>query len=70
MMILWILFCRMTEKVDMLFTFYARDRDHAEQRAEDILKEYPSYERFDLKAYSHGFRMAYRELPGTIEEDV
>jgi hypothetical protein len=25
-MTLWILFCRMTEKVDMLFTFYAQDR--------------------------------------------
>lgn len=68
-MTLWILFCRMTEKMDMLFTFYAQDREHAERRAEDILKEYP-YQRFDLKAYPGGFRMAFTKLPGTIEKDV
>lgn len=40
MMTLWILFCRMTRKIDTLFPFYARDREHAERRAEEILKEY------------------------------
>ncbi|HYT44583.1 MAG TPA: hypothetical protein VEP90_19795, partial [Methylomirabilota bacterium] len=67
-MTLWILFCRMTAKVDILFTFYAQDREHAEGKAEEILKEY-SYERLDLKAYPRGFRMAFTDLPGTIEED-
>jgi hypothetical protein len=67
-MTLWILFCRMNEKMDMLFTFYARDREHAEGKAEEILKEY-SYERLDLKAYPHGFRIAFTDLLGTIEED-
>jgi len=66
---LWILFCHRTEKMDALFTFYAKDREHAEQRAEEILKEYP-YKRFDLKAYPHGFRIALTELPGTIGEDA
>jgi hypothetical protein len=69
MMTLWILFCRRTEKADMLLTFYARDRGHAEQRAEEILKEYPSYKRFGLKAYPQGFRVAFSDLPGTIEEE-
>ena len=67
-MTLWILFCRMTAKVDILFTFYAQDREHAEGKAEEILKEY-SYERLDLKAYPRGFRMAFTDLPGTIEGD-
>ncbi len=39
----------------MLFTFYAIDHERAEQKAEEILKKYP-YERFDLKAYPHGFK--------------
>lgn len=67
-MTLWILFCRMTAKVDILFTFYAQDREHAEGKTEEILKKY-SYERLDLKAYPRGFRMAFSDLPGTIEED-
>ena len=40
-MTLWILFCRMTEKMDMLFTFYAIDHERAEQKAGEILKKYP-----------------------------
>ncbi|MFL5695476.1 MAG: hypothetical protein ACJ797_00015 [Ktedonobacteraceae bacterium] len=44
MMTLWILFCRMTEKWDTVFTFYAKDREHAERRVEEILQEH-SYER-------------------------
>ena len=68
-MTLWILFCRMTAKADMLFTFYAQDREHAERRAEDILKEY-QYERLDLKAYPHGFRIAFTDLPGRIEKNT
>lgn len=66
-MTLWILFCRMTEKWDTLFTFYARDREHAERRAEEILKEY-GYERLDLKEYPRGFRIVMTHLPGAIEE--
>jgi hypothetical protein len=58
----------MNEKVDMLFTFYAQDREHAEGKAEEILKEY-SYERLHLKAYPHGYRIASTDLPGTIGED-
>lgn len=68
-MTLWILFCRMTKKVDMLFTFYAQDHEHAERKAEKVLKEY-GYERIDLKAYPHGFRAAFTDLPGTIEKEV
>jgi len=58
----------MTEKMDMLFTFYATDYGQAEQKAEEILRQY-AYERFHLKAYPRGFRMALTELPGTIEVD-
>ncbi len=39
-MTLWILFCRMTNEVDTLFTFYAKDRHHAELKAEEILDWY------------------------------
>jgi hypothetical protein len=38
-MTLWILYCRMTAKMDILFTFYAQDREHAEGKAEEILLE-------------------------------
>lgn len=34
-MTLWILFCRMSKDVDTLFTFYAKDRHHAELKAEN-----------------------------------
>ena len=33
-MTLWILFCRMTEKWNTLFTFYVKDREDAERQAE------------------------------------
>ena len=68
-MTLWILFCRMSKHVDTLFTFYARDRDHAEQQAAGILEEC-GYERLDLKEYPGGFRMAWTYIPGRLEGDV
>ncbi len=68
-MMLWILFCRMSKGVDTLFTFYARDREHAERKVEKLLQEYP-YERLELKAYPYGFRMVMTYLPWTIEGDV
>lgn len=68
MMTLWILFCRVSKEVDTLFTFYARDREHAEEQAEAILQEYP-YERLDLKAYPHGFVIHHSRIVGTFEED-
>ena len=67
-MTLWILFCRMTEKWDTLFTFYARDCEDAEVKAEKILQEYP-YERLDLKAYPGGFVMHKSRLAGVMEEE-
>jgi len=67
-MTLWILFCRMTEKWDTLFTFYARDREQAERKAEEILAKY-HYERLDLKEYPCGFRIVMTHLPGRIEAD-
>ena len=69
MMTLWILFCRMSKDLDTLFPFYARDREHAEQRVEEILAEY-HYERLDLKAYPGGFRIVMTHLPGRIEADA
>ncbi len=68
-MTLWILFCRVSKDVDTLFPFYARDREQAERKAEEILKEYP-YERLDLKVYPHGFRLIMTHLPGAIEVEV
>ena len=68
-MTLWILFCRMNRHVDTLFTFYAKDREDAEQKAEEILRQY-RYERLDLKAYPGGFRMAFTHIPGMVEEDA
>ena len=69
-MSLWILFCRVTEKVDTLFPFYVRDREHAEWKAEKLLKEHPSYERLELKECPRGFRIVMTHLPGRIEEDT
>ena len=69
MMTLWILFCRMNRDVDTLFTFYARDRCHAELKAEEILDLY-GYERLDLKEYPRGFRMGMTHIPGRIEGDA
>ena len=68
-MTLWILFCYMNARVDTLFPFYAKDREEAEQKAEEILAEY-GYERLDLKAYPGGFRMVWTYIPGVIEGDT
>lgn len=68
-MTLWILFCRMSKEVDALFTFYAKDREDAERKVEDILREY-RYERLDLRPYPGGFRMAFTHIPGVIEGDA
>ena len=68
MMTLWILFCRMTKDVDTLFPFYAKDREDAGRKAEEILAEYP-YERLDLKAYPGGFTIVHIHIPGVIEGD-
>ena len=65
----WILFCRMTKDVDTLFTFYAKERHHAELKAEEILNLY-GYERIELKAYPGGFRIVFMYIPGVIEGDI
>ena len=67
-MTLWILFCRMTEKWDTLFTFYAKDREDAEWQTEKILQEH-HYERLELREYPRGFRIVMTHLPGRIEAD-
>jgi hypothetical protein len=59
----------MSKDVDTLFPFYARDREQAERKAEEILGEY-HYERLDLKAYPGGFRIVMTHLPGRIEADA
>ena len=68
-MTLWILFCRVTKDVDTLFTFYAKDRHHAELKAEEIPNLY-GYERIELKAYPGGFRIVFTYIPGVIEGDT
>jgi hypothetical protein len=68
-MTLWILFCRMSRDGDILYPFYAQDREEAEQKAEKILHE-SCYKRKDLKAYPYGFRLAFRDIPGVIEGDA
>jgi len=67
-MTLWILFCRMTNDVDTMFTFYAKNRYWAERKAEEIL-DYHGYERIDLKEYPRGFTMVFTHIPGKIEGD-
>ncbi len=59
----------MSKDVDTLFPFYARDREQAERKAEEILAEY-HYERLDLKPYPGGFRIVMTHLPGRIEADA
>ncbi len=59
----------MNARVDTLFPFYAKDREDAEQKAEEILAEY-GYERLDLKEYPGGFRMVWTHIPGMIEGDA
>ena len=68
-MMLWILFCRMTKDVDTLFTFYTKDRHHAELKAEEILDLY-GYERIELKACPGGFRIVFTYIPGVIEGET
>ena len=67
-MTLWILFCRMPNEVDTLFTFYARDGDDAERQARELLAEC-GYKWIDLKAYPGGFVIHHAHIPGVIEED-
>jgi hypothetical protein len=64
-MTLWILSCKMTKDMDILFAFYARNNDDAEQQARKILKE-QGYERLDLKAYPYGFVMHRSRISGII----
>jgi len=59
----------MTKDVDTLFTFYAKDRHHAELKAEEILNLY-GYERIELKAYPGGFRIVFTYIPGVIEGEI
>ena len=66
-MTLWILFCKMTKDSDILFPLYARDRDDAERRAGEIVKE-RGYERLELRAVPYGFVMHHSRIAGTIEE--
>ncbi len=67
-MTLWILSCKITENMDILYAFYAGDRDDAEREARKIVKE-QGYERLDLKAYPYGFVMHRNRLAGMMEED-
>jgi hypothetical protein len=67
MLTLWILSCRVDARGDTLFPFYARDREQAECKAEELLREHP-YERLELKEYPRGFRIVMTTLPGKIEE--
>lgn len=66
-MTLWILSCRMSENMDILFAFYASDQEQAEQHARKILKE-QGYEHLDLKAYPYGFVMHRSRISDMIEE--
>ena len=66
-MTLWILSCRMSKNMNILFAFYASDQDDAERKAREILKE-QGYERLDLKAYPYGFVMYRSRICGMIEE--
>lgn len=66
-MTLWILACTMHEDMDILYAFYAKDQDDAEQQARKIVRE-QGYERRELKAYPHGFVMHKSRIPGTMEE--
>lgn len=68
-MTLWVLFCRVTEKWDTLFTLYAKACEDAERQARGILQEH-QYERVELREYPHGFRVVMTYLPGRIEEDI
>ena len=69
-MILWILSCRVSAQADTLFPFYAKDREDAQRQAEEILREHPTYERLNLRAFPSGFKIVMTRLPGTIEVDV
>jgi hypothetical protein len=55
----------MSKEMHILFPFYANDREDAEQRAREILREQP-YERIDLKAYPFGFVMHRSRISGTL----
>ncbi len=63
---LWILVCKMNEDMDILYAFYARDRDDAEEQARKIVRK-QRYERLDLKAYPYRFVMHKSHLAGMME---
>jgi len=52
--------------MDTLFMFYAKDHEHAEMKAQELLDWY-GYEQLDLKEYPGGFRMVFTHIPGKIE---
>lgn len=66
-MTLWILSCKMNDHMDILYAFYAKDQDDAEQQARKIVRE-QGYGRPDLKAYPHGFVMHKSRFAGIMEE--
>jgi hypothetical protein len=66
-MTLWILSCKMSEHMDILYAFYASDRDDAERQARKIQKE-QGYGRLDLKAFPYGFVMHRNRLSCMTEE--
>lgn len=53
--------------MDILFAFYARNRDDAEQHARKILHK-QGYKRLDLKPYPHGFVVHRSRITGMLEE--
>jgi hypothetical protein len=57
----------MSERMDILYAFYASDRDDAELQVRKIQKE-QEYERLDLKAYPYGFVMHRNRLSGMMED--
>ena len=68
-MTLWILSCKMSEHMGILYAFYASDREQAEQQARKIQKE-QGYERLDLKEYPNGFVMHQSRISGMMEDTV
>lgn len=69
-MTLWVLFCRINAQAGTLFTFYARDRQHAQEQADELLSIH-GYEYEDLREYPYGFVISsHTRIPGSMEEDL
>jgi len=66
---LWIIFAT-NGKYTEITQVYARDEQHARERARSWLEAHPELPEYHCRPYPDGFQMARTRLPGTIKIDT